>query len=77
MSLENDTRNEDWLRTRSWDLYAGTKLVTTLPKLLYALGVQYAEPDEQKAAVEHFTKLPSWRPAPDELKAAVGKFLVS
>lgn len=71
----NTVRNEDWLRTRSWDLYtsAGTK-VTTLAALLpaiYATGT----PAEQRAALRRFMALPSAEAMPAGLRAEVDDFL--
>lgn len=63
--------NEDWLRARTWDLYRGKHLVTTLADLYWQLDVQRATPDEQHGALVSFVALPAWRAAPAELKAEV------
>ena len=75
MTIENDTRNEDWLRTLQWDLYRRGRLIVTVDDLLWALHVKLEPLDDQKLAVQHFMTLPAWEPAPEELMTAVGKFL--
>ena len=73
--MDNELLNEDWLKTRTWDIYRLGTLVTTLPDFLWALGVANSPESEQKEAVRHATELPSWIPAPKELKDAVDEFL--
>jgi hypothetical protein len=75
MVMDKETLNEDWLKTRTWDLYRVGTLVTTLPDLLWALGVENKPVAEQKEEVRHATTLPSWEPAPKELKDEVDAFL--
>ena len=77
MSLATDTYNEDWLRTRTWDFYRQTKLVTTVPDLLWALRKSDVSLQEQKTALEHLTTLPAWQAAPKELVFAVAAFMDS
>ena len=66
----NDGWNEDWIRTLSWDLG-----IETLPELLRLLGAEGSDLAGQKAAVEQFTQLPAWTPAPESLKRDVAEFL--
>jgi hypothetical protein len=75
MVMDNELLNEDWLKTRTWDIYRLGTLVTTLPDFFWCLGVVNASPAEQRKAVQHATELPSWVPAPKELKDAVADFL--
>ena len=75
MVMDNELLNEDWLKTRTWDLYRVGTLITTLPDFLWSLGVADSPESEQKVAVRHATELPSWIPAPKELKDAVDEFL--
>jgi hypothetical protein len=72
-----DTLNEDWLRTRTWDLFAGDQLVKTLDQLVYVLGVKGAPVEVQKTEVRDFTALPAWGPAPAALKAQVLAWLAT
>jgi hypothetical protein len=67
--------NEDWLRHLGWDMYRAGEPVTELPDLLWALGVEGGTVTEQLDAMERFTRLPSWRAAPETLKAQVARFL--
>jgi hypothetical protein len=75
----NQTRNEDWLRSRTWDMYRVGTLITTIDDLLWALipDVPDSTLDDQKLAVQHFMTLPAWEAAPDELVSAVADFLAS
>lgn len=73
--MDNNTLNEDWLKTRTWDLYRGGTLVTTLPDFLWALDVEGQSPQVQADALRHAIELPSWVPAPKGLKDAVDAFL--
>lgn len=67
--------NEDWLRSRTWDMYRVGTLITTVDDLLWALRAQSESLDQQKIVLQHFMTLPTWRVAPDDLILAVGKFL--
>jgi len=67
--------NEDWLKYNSWDLYRVGKLITTLPDLLWSLGVSNGTTTQQLDAVENFTHLPVWNAAPQTLKDEVSNFL--
>jgi hypothetical protein len=67
--------NEDWLKSRTWDLYRGSELVTTTDNLLWALSVQDEPEDQQIAAIRHFMTLPAWLAAPAELVKSVAEFL--
>jgi len=73
--MDNNTLNEDWLKTRTWDLYRVGTLVTTLPDFLWALGATNKTEAEQKKELEHAITLPSWIPAPKSLKNEVDAFL--
>ena len=73
--MDNNTLNEDWLKTRTWDLYRVGTLVTTLPDFLWALGVTNKPEADQKEALSHAITLPSWIPAPKSLKDEVDAFL--
>ena len=57
----SDVRNEDWLRTRTWDIWLDTKLVTTFDQLR-----SYC--DRQDITVDHFLTLPAAEAMPAELK---------
>lgn len=70
-----NTRNEDWVKTRTWDLFLGSQLVRTVPALLVVLGVSTSPLAEQKAAIRKAMELPSWEPAPAELKAEAQAFV--
>ena len=73
--MTQSVMNEDWLKSGTWDLWRLNTLITTVPDLLWALGKSDAPLMEQQAAIEKFTKNPSWIPAPQELKDAVAAFL--
>jgi len=75
--MSQSTLNEDWLKSLTWDLWRVDTLITTVPDLLWALRVSEAPLVEQQAAIQKFTKNPSWIPAPQELKDAVAVFLAS
>jgi hypothetical protein len=72
---ETANRNEDWLKTRTWDLYRHSHLIDDLPGLLWALGADDDDEAAQRKAVADFTRLPAWGPAPAKLKFAVEAFL--
>jgi hypothetical protein len=59
--------SEDWTKVSSWDVRNpnGT-LVTTLEDLVHALPGTWPDP---YPALKHFTTLPAWEAAPQELKA--------
>lgn len=75
MTEQIDDLNEDWLRTRTWDLYRGSHLITTLEDFLWALNVENAIQDDQLKALRHAMSLPSWIPAPEALKVEVTDFI--
>jgi hypothetical protein len=63
--------NEDWLRSRSWDLGG------SIDDLLYHLGVPAASRKAQQAALKKFTSLPAWKAAPDYIRNQVNYILAS
>jgi len=70
--MDNNLMNEDWLKTRSWDIRnLDGSVVTTLPQLLDVLDLSHETPAKQKAGVKHFTETPAYTPAPDRLKREV------
>lgn len=62
--------NEDWIRSRRWDLPG----VDTVEKLLRVLGGMPGTPQDKLA---HFLTLPAAKPMPPELRAAVEEFIKS
>ena len=64
-------RNEDWLRTRGWDLPG----VTDLGHLLTALDLDGQPAQAQRQGVEAFTRLAAWEAAPAGLRGEVDQFL--
>jgi hypothetical protein len=75
VAVDNAEMNEDWTKTRSWDLYLGGKPVDTLGELLYIFGLQDSPLEVQRAKIRHFTELPSYLPAPQSLKDEIAIFL--
>lgn len=73
--MDTQTYNEDWLRTRTWDLWRDRKLISTLPDLLWSLDVSFAPEEKQRAELEHFVSLPVWESAPESLKSEVSAYL--
>jgi len=73
----SNTLNEDWIKTGTWDLWRMNTLITTIPDLLWFLNVTDAPLADQQAAVLKMTKMPSWIPAPQELKDAATAFLAT
>jgi hypothetical protein len=71
MSADTWQRNEDWLRTRTWD-FPG---VGDLPALLAMLGVEGRDPAPQRAALAHFMGLPAWEAAPEGVRSAAAAFM--
>jgi hypothetical protein len=69
--------NEDWLRYRTWDLYRGHILITTVDNLLWALRVQNAPLNNQIKTLQHFMTLPAWQAAPEDLVTDVASFLLN
>ena len=69
--------NEDWLRTRTWDMYRGSTPISTIPDLLWALDVDSAPYGEQLVALRHFVNLPAFQAAPASLKHDVAVFFVT
>lgn len=61
--------NEDWLRSMTWDL------PTSLPGLLFALGVGNDPPDHQREALSRLIRLPAWKPCPESLKSEILGFV--
>ena len=66
-SPKPQTYNEDWIKTRSWDVTVSGMPVTTLDQLHTYLGVDTATTSVQKAAVDKFMTLPVWKAAPASL----------
>jgi len=75
VAVDNAEMNEDWTKTRSWDLYLGGKPVDTLKELLYIFGLQDSPLEVQQAKIRHFTELPSYLPAPQNLKDEIAIFV--
>lgn len=70
MATETRTRDEDWLRTRSWDVrFPNGKLVETLDDYLLVEGVLHAPDDEKRAKVEHLLSLPAAEAMPEGMRA--------
>jgi hypothetical protein len=65
---ERRTLDEDWLKTRYWDVRNpdGTQ-VTTLDQLCYGTVT--------RESVQEWIALPAWRAAPEELKAEAAAYL--
>lgn len=61
MTTTNDDLNEDWIKTRSWDL-------GNWDSFLDYLHVLNASPARQRLAVASFMLLPAWQAAPDDIK---------
>ncbi len=64
--MTNALRNEDWLRTRRWDI-----VPATVDTLLLSLGVHGKTTVEQKSVVADFMKLPAAEAMPVALKQAL------
>lgn len=60
--------NEDWLKTRSWDL-------GSFEGLLLHLGVLHAPVAVQRQALIRFSALPAWEAAPATVRAAANKVI--
>ena len=69
------TDNDDWLRSRTWDMYRGSHLITSLEDLFWALNVEDASRDDQVKAITMAMSLPSWTPAPPQLKTEAVEFI--
>lgn len=54
--------NEDWIKTRTWDIWLGSRLVKSLPDLK-----EYC--DRQRMSLDQFMSLPAAMAMPEELKA--------
>jgi len=61
-AIDNDTMNEDWLRTMSWDIWTPgfKKHVTTVDELKVALS--------DNMDIEHFLALPAALAMPEALR---------
>lgn len=68
----NRPENSDAIKTRTWDIYDGASgsyaLVTTLSQLWSALGHDHLPPAEKRGSLVAMMDLPSWIPAPPQLK---------
>lgn len=75
------TDDSDWIKHGTWDLYeyrAGQMvLVTTLTQLLEVLGWSGLPPRERRDHIANLMTLPSWTPAPADLKTEVAAWLAS
>ena len=70
------TRNEDWLRTQTWDLYDAGGPISTLRSLLANVLFVDREPvSAQRKALRRFMALPTAEAMPAELRAEVDAFL--
>lgn len=74
-SFSNDDWNEDWLKTLSWDFqhYDGSD-IDQFEHLFK--GIHYPPTEEDVQRVKKFTQLPSWIPAPQQLKIQTAKWLM-
>lgn len=63
------TLQEDWIKTRSWDL------PTELAPLLTSLGISGLPASGQRAALHKLTTLPAWQAAPDSIRRPVEKIV--
>lgn len=71
MSYEVAVRDEDWLRTRTWDVrQPDGSLVYTLDQLCGPFG-----PDVD--TVRYWVVLPAWEAAPSTLKAEATAYLMN
>jgi hypothetical protein len=67
--LDPDLLNEDWTKG-TWDLWnLNATPITTVEQLLAVIPARPGESDAD--AIAHFTELPAWRSAPDDLKQEV------
>jgi hypothetical protein len=67
--LDPDLLNEDWTKG-TWDLWnLDASPVTTVHQLLSIIPARPGQSDAD--ALAHFTELPAWRAAPDDLKQEV------
>jgi hypothetical protein len=73
--MMDDALNEDWLRTRTWDVRNGPVLVTTLDQLFVFLNVMSEAAERKREQLEAFIGLPVWTAAPAELRADVERWL--
>lgn len=69
--------NEDWLKTRTWDMYRGGTLIVTVADLLWAISDRDATLVQQVKDLHHFMTLPAWQAAPEDLVTDVSTFLLS
>ena len=79
MWLSTLPRNDDWLRTRTWDLWVRAegelRLVQVLSDLLLVLEVGKVPFREQKAVLRQFLRLPAAEATPPALRTEVDAFL--
>lgn len=73
--MTGDAFNEDWLRTRTWDVRNGPVLVTTLDQLFSFLGVMSEPAETKREQLEAFTRLPVWTAAPADLREHAERWL--
>jgi len=67
----DENLNEDWIKTRSWDLG-----FTDLAGLFRFEGVSEGSVEQQRAGLQRFMNLAAWEAAPDQLKAEAGAWLL-
>lgn len=74
-SFTRDDYNEDWLKTLAWGFqhYDGSD-VDQFEHLFR--GIHYPPTEEDVQRVKKFTQLPSWIPAPQQLKTQTARWLM-
>ncbi len=73
--MTGEAFNEDWLRTRTWDVRNGPVLVTTLDQLFLFLNVLWELAERKREQLEAFTWLPVWTAAPPPLRVGAERWL--
>ncbi len=73
--FDEETCNEDWVKTLAWDFshYDGSP-VDTFDDLFQVLNHPPTENDVQRVLA--FTRLPAWLPAPQKLKTETARWLM-
>lgn len=67
MASRSDILNEDWLKVRTWDIWLGPQLVSTLDQLR-----QYC--DRQDISLDHFLSLPAAAAMPEPLRTEAAMY---
>ena len=68
--VSDEERNEDWLKTLSWDLPA-----TNLSELFTVLGVSDSTDSYKSQVLHNFMGLAAWEAAPERIKQEASEWL--